>query len=61
MLRSNAMKKDIERSTAFNRCFLPGQRIDMSMMMILSGFSENCPGCTFYGNDFSSLTSGITW
>lgn len=45
-LHANATKTDVETSLAFNRCFLPGRRIDMSM--IFDDGSRNlssCPGC----------------
>lgn len=45
-LRSNMLNKDVEDSHAFNRCFFPGRRIDMSMIFDgESGASSSCPGC----------------
>ncbi|MCJ1460592.1 hypothetical protein MMC28_010974 [Mycoblastus sanguinarius] len=47
-LRSDVLKKDVEQSIAFTRCFLPGQRIDMSMIFDGgSGSLSSCPGCKF--------------
>ena len=31
-LRSNIHTKDIERTVDFRRCFLPGRRVEMSMV-----------------------------
>ena len=45
-LRNNALKRDVEKSLAFTRCFLPGKRIDMSMIFDGSiGGRSSCPGC----------------
>lgn len=45
-LRNNALQRDVEKSLAFTRCFLPGKRIDMSMVFDGSiGGRSSCPGC----------------
>ena len=45
-LRNNALERDVEKSLAFTRCFLPGKRIDMSMIFDGSiGGRSACPGC----------------
>ncbi len=45
-LQANAVERDVEQSLAFNRCFLPGRRIHMSMIFDgrFGGWSS-CPGC----------------
>ncbi|KAM0800303.1 hypothetical protein BDR22DRAFT_258396 [Usnea florida] len=45
-LRNNALERDVEKSLAFTLCFLPGKRIDMSMIFDGSiGGRSSCPGC----------------
>lgn len=46
-LRSNVINKDVDTSTsiAFNRCFLPGQRYDMSMIFNAAHAQNSCPAC----------------
>ena len=45
-LRAKSLKRDIGPFLAFNRCFLPGQRIDMSMIFDDdTGSLSSCPGC----------------
>ncbi|KAL9076327.1 MAG: hypothetical protein Q9161_001043 [Pseudevernia consocians] len=45
-LLANSSKKDIGPSLAFTRCFLPGQRIHMSMMFDNGSKGlDSCPGC----------------
>ena len=62
-LRANSLERDLEQSLAFNRCFLPGQRIDMSM--VFDGGSHglsSCPGCklvTFKTEEL--LDSQVQW
>lgn len=62
-LRASALEKDIEQSLAFNRCFLPGQRIDMSMIFDgrLNGLSS-CPGCNLVTSKTEEgLDSQVQW
>ena len=47
ILRSNVCNKDIDCSIAFNRCFLPGQRYDMSMVFDATRVQNSCPACLF--------------
>ena len=49
-LWSNAINKDVDVSTsiAFNRCFLPGQHYDMSMIFDTAHAQNNCPACLLY-------------
>ena len=44
-LRSNINNKDIDYSTSFNRCFLPGQHYDMSMIFNAARAQNSCPAC----------------
>ncbi|KAL6718360.1 hypothetical protein ACLMJK_004449 [Lecanora helva] len=46
VLRSRQMKRDLNKSLAIEQCFLPGQRIDMSVIFNARPFlSASCPGC----------------
>ena len=45
-LRSDTQTKEIERRVDFRRCFLPGRRVEMSMVFEGSRLEVNvCPGC----------------
>lgn len=45
-LQASSWERDVERSLALNRCFLPGQRINMSMIFDGKfGRLSSCPGC----------------
>ena len=45
-LRSNVHTKEIERTVDFRHCFLPGRRVEMSMVFKGSRLEFNvCPGC----------------
>ena len=52
-LRSNSMNKEVDTSIAFNRCFLPGQRYDMSMLFNAAHVQNSCPGCHLDGEEAS--------
>ena len=62
-LRNNALKRDVERSLAFTRCFLPGKRIDMSMIFDGSvGGRSSCPGCKLVTSKTEEeLDSQVQW
>lgn len=46
VLRVSATKKDIDRSVAFDSCFVPGLRVDMSMVFDSDSTDlTSCPGC----------------
>ena len=62
-LTSKTMNKDIERSLAFKRCFLPGQHIYMSMIFKLgSDNSMSCPGCKMMTTKSQEkLDSQVEW
>ena len=47
VLRSNVSNKDVDCSIAFNRCFLPGQHYDMSMVFDATRVQNSCPACLF--------------
>ena len=52
-LRSNTQDRDIERTVDFRRCFLPGRRVEMSMIFERILFEVDvCPRCNlpFPGN-----------
>ena len=63
VLRADAMKKDLEPSVAFRNSFLPGQRIDMSMIFdSRSGGISSCPGCKLATNKTEEdLDSQTKW
>ena len=45
-LRANALKRDLDASIDIRNSFLPGQRVDMSMIFNGGpGGSSSCPGC----------------
>lgn len=44
-LRSSFINKDVDDSIAFNRCFLPGQHYDMSMVFNAARVQNSCPAC----------------
>lgn len=52
-LRANITNKDVERSTAFNRCFLPGQYYDMSMIFDAARAQNSCPACSLHTEEAS--------
>jgi len=62
-LRSQAMKKDAGQSTTFQQSFLPGQRIDMSMVFAGNGgLLSSCPGCrTETSTTKEELSSEVQW
>lgn len=46
VLRANFSNKDVDSSSiAFNRCFLPGQHYDMSMIFNAARAQNSCPAC----------------
>lgn len=59
-LCAKATNKDIEKSTVFNCCFLPGRRVVMSMIFD-GGYWPNsiCPGCGSW--TASSVDGEIQW
>ena len=62
-LRTNTFDRDLEQSLPFNRCFLPGQRIDMSMIFD-GGFGglSSCPGCKLVTSKTKEeLDSQLQW
>lgn len=44
-LRANVINRDVDNSMAFNRCFLPGQHYDMSMIFNAERAQSSCPAC----------------
>lgn len=44
-LQSNIINKDVDDSVPFNRCFLPGQHYDMSMVFNAARAQNSCPAC----------------
>ena len=44
-LRSKFIDKDVDTSLAFNRCFLPGQHYEMSMIFNSGHPQNSCPSC----------------
>ena len=44
-LQDHITQKDLDRSALFESCFLPGRRVDMSMIFTQSHSSITCPGC----------------
>ena len=62
-LRNNALERDVEKSLAFTRCFLPGKRIDMSMIFDGSiGGRSSCPGCQLVTSKTEEeLGSQVQW
>lgn len=58
-----SLQKDIGPSLVFHKCFLPGQRIDMSM--IFDEGSErlrSCPGCNLVTSTLEEeLDSEVQW
>lgn len=56
-LRSKNLNRDIEQSNIFDRCFLPGQRIDMSMIFheTLHRYSSSCPGCGVLHDEYKII------
>ena len=54
-LRSNCLGKDVDTSIAFNRCFLPGQRYDMSMIFNSGHPQNSCPACYLDTRDASDV------
>lgn len=62
-LRAKALDRDLEQSLAFNRCFLPGQRVDMSMIFDGGlGALSSCPGCKLVTSKTEKeLDSQVQW
>ena len=62
-LRNNALQRDVEKSLAFTRCFLPGKRIDMSMIFDGSiGGRSSCPACQLVTSKTEEgLDSQVQW
>ena len=60
-LRSNFIDKDVDTSTstAFNRCFLPGQHYDMSMVFNAAHTQNCCPACLVDTKEASD--AGVKW
>ena len=52
-LRSSFINKDVDTSIAFSRCFLPGQRYDMSMVFDTAHALNSCPACFLNTEDAS--------
>lgn len=44
-LRSKLIDKDVDTSMTFNRCFLPGQRYEMSIVFSTPHAQSSCPAC----------------
>lgn len=44
-LGATFINKDVDRSIAFNRCFLPGRQYDMSMIFNATRTQNSCPAC----------------
>ena len=62
-LQVKTSDRDLEQSLAINRCFLPGQRIDM--IMVFDGGRRglvSCPGCHFVTSKKKELVgSHVQW
>lgn len=63
VLRARSINEDLDRSKPFERCFLPGQRVDMSMI-----FEDqlkdmrSCPGCRLStGKTNNGFGSEVRW
>ena len=44
-LGATFINKDVDRSIAFNHCFLPGRHYDMSMIFNAPRTQNSCPAC----------------
>jgi hypothetical protein len=44
-LQERSSQRDIQRSASFNSCFLPGSKVDMSMIFKQIHSAAHCPGC----------------
>jgi hypothetical protein len=60
VLSDRGSHQDMERSCSFSTCFLPGRRIDMSMISNqVSAFDTVCPGCKTIPSEGNSVP--VTW
>jgi hypothetical protein len=44
-LQDRSSQRDIQRNASFNSCFLPGGKVDMSMVFKQRHSEAHCPGC----------------
>lgn len=59
-LQDRSSQIDIQRSASFESCFLPGRRVDMSMVFKQENFSgTSCPSCGREGRRGNSIAA--TW
>ena len=52
-LQAKVTNKDVARSMAFNRSFLPGRHYDMSMIFDAARAQNSCPACSLHTEEAS--------
>lgn len=58
VIKETATNREIDLSRPWDQCFLPGLKVDMSMIFYAAD-GDTCPGCKRYCGD--ACTAEVVW